>query len=73
MPGQGSVEKVIREIDALRESVASAQIASEDEYRRVRALAVLDGVKSILKGCCESPQGSYYEFTFWQSSSSSSV
>ncbi len=67
MPGSGSIDKIIKEIDALRETVASASLEPGQEYRKIRALAVLDGVKSVLKGCCESPQGSYYEFTFWQS------
>lgn len=66
MPSSGSLEKVLKEIDELRKTIQAADIAPNQEYRKTRALGVLDGVEKILKAACMGESGSYYEFTFWQ-------
>ena len=67
---QGSIDGILREIESLRGVIRKADLTPDREFRRTRALGVLDGIEKVLTSCCVGQGGSYEEFLFSHTDSS---
>lgn len=61
---QGSIEGILREIESLRDVIRKAHLAPDQQFRRTRALGILDGIEKLLTASCVGQGGSYEEFIF---------
>jgi hypothetical protein len=61
-----SIEPILREIDALVQRIRAADVPSDQEYRRIKALVLLEGVGRVLKEFCaaEDPPEGFAQFNF---------
>lgn len=64
--GQTSIEPILREIDLLDAKIRKAVVEEHEEYKRTRALMLLEGVGQVFRAFCfaPSPDDSYEEFEF---------
>jgi hypothetical protein len=65
-PGPTNIQPILREIDVLVDKIRKAVVDESEEYKRTRALMLLDGISEILRAFCfsPSPDTAYEEFEF---------